>query len=124
MALQPGTEPYQKAQAAMTEILTGRARRKADSISYKDLALLLQDQGHPVHWRGTTISQLLKDLCLQEFKVGGPMLSAIVVNAPAHRGRPSQAFYDLARQSPFSRGENWTWEKERDHVYAHYADAD
>jgi hypothetical protein len=48
------------------------------------------------------------------------MLSAIVVNAPIKRGRLPQAFYDLARSYPFNRPADWTWEQERDRVFAHY----
>ena len=121
--IRSGTPEYRRALAAMTTLLKARAADDGTLINYKRLCDTLKAQGHPVHHRGELIGLLLKDLCLQEAAQGAPMLSAIVVNAPIERGQPSQAFYDLARSYPFNRGSDWTWEKERDSVFAYYSKA-
>ncbi|MEY9969027.1 hypothetical protein ABIA33_007114 [Streptacidiphilus sp. MAP12-16] len=123
MALQPGTPEYREALAALTTVLTVRAQTGNELYTYKQVALLLQDLGHPVHWRGSTLSLLLGDLCRQEAAKGAPMLSAIVVNAPVRYGKPSQRFFDLAGEYPFNRGEGWTWEQERERVFDYYSQA-
>ncbi|MFD3452776.1 hypothetical protein ACFWVC_11375 [Streptomyces sp. NPDC058691] len=120
MPTRTGTPEYEAALDAMTVILTAKASEGV-LINYEKVSIALKGQGHTVHHRGELIGQLLKDLCLQEAKKGAPMLSAIVVNAPITRGRPSQAFYDLARSYPFNRDADWTWEQERDRVFTYYS---
>jgi hypothetical protein len=119
MPIHAGTPEYKAALDAMTVIVADKAVA-GSLINYKALCDTLKAQGHPVHHRGELIGQLLKAMCLQEAANGSPMLSAIVVNAPIARGRPSPAFYDLAHSNPFNRGTDWTWEQERDRVFASY----
>ncbi|TDT97284.1 hypothetical protein EDD99_5396 [Streptomyces sp. 846.5] len=104
----------------MTTVVKERASWRGPLFYYEELSKILKGQGHPVHHRGTLIGLLLKDLCLQEAAVGAPMLSAIVVNSPIRRGKPSPAFFELARSYPFNRGAEWTWEQGRDHVFSYY----
>ncbi|MFE5586391.1 hypothetical protein [Kitasatospora sp. NPDC056531] len=49
------------------------------------------------------------------------MLTAIVVNKQSKR--PSDQFEALAKTAPFRRGDEpgWTWETERERVFAHYS---
>ncbi|MFJ6216710.1 hypothetical protein ACIQGZ_25780 [Streptomyces sp. NPDC092296] len=91
--------------------------------SYSALSADLDAVEHPVCHHSSTMSRLLEEVCRQEQRAGSPvMLSAIVVKA---RRVPSEQFFVLAKQSPFHRQDqaDWTWEKERDRVFAHYRQA-
>ncbi len=104
----------------MVEIIKGWA---ADGRTdyYGTLSESLRDAGFSVPPRGTLMSSLLEAACRVEADRGVPvMLTAIVVNK--QHQRPSEQFEVLAKTAPFQRGDEpgWSWEAERDRVFAHY----
>ena len=114
-----GTEAYAAALDATVTILQQWAREGRTGW-YSALSAELKELDHPVHHRSKTMSELLEDACRREYSNGGLMLSAIVVNKVG--GKPSGQFFELAKTSPFHRTDpGWTWEDERDCVFAHYS---
>ncbi|MET7529724.1 hypothetical protein [Streptomyces goshikiensis] len=115
-----GTEPYDAALDAMIIVLQRWAREGRKNGWYSALSAELQALGHPVHHRSKTMSELLADVCHREWANGAPMLSVIVVNKT--NGTPSGQFFELAKAGPFHRTDSdWSWERERSRVFAHYS---
>lgn len=115
-----GTEQYNAALDAVIAILQRWAREGRTTGWYSALSAELKENGHQVHHRSKTMSDLLADTCHREHKGGAPMLSALVVNKAS--GRPSGQFFELAKSAPFHRAApDWSWELERAHVFAHYS---
>ena len=110
---------YPAAVEAAVEILRERARR-AETITYGGLSAELATRGFasvPPH-RGI-MTYLLKDVCLHGNEDGrAPMLSAIVVNKASQE--PSGQFSVLARNPPFSRPTDWSWQDEQRNVFTRY----
>lgn len=116
-----GDPQYWAAVDAAVPIVESWAR-EGQTKAYSDLSRELRACGHRVHFQGLVMSHLLKDICLRgnEDHAKG-MLSAIVVNKSSRL--PSGQFFELARVT-FGRTElDWSWERERDRVFADYAEA-
>ncbi|WP_416876423.1 hypothetical protein [Kitasatospora sp. SC0581] len=118
--LKHGSDAWCAARDSMVEIIKGWA---ADGRTdyYGTLSESLRDAGFSVPPRGTLMSSLLEAACRVEADRGVPvMLTAIVVNK--QHQRPSEQFEVLAKTAPFQRGDEpgWSWEAERDRVFAHY----
>ncbi|WAP58313.1 hypothetical protein [Streptomyces sp. S465] len=87
--------------------------------TYKALSEAVAPE-HRVHYHGSTMSLLLADVCRQDSTGPEPMLSALVVNGST--GKPSGQFFELAVTEFHREGPGWTWERERDAVFARYRD--
>lgn len=110
---------YPAAVEAAVEILRKRAQQ-GQTITYGELSAELAAQGFDSipPYRGV-MPYLLKDVCLHRNEDGrAPMLSAIVVNKASRE--PSDQFSGLARNLPFSRPTNWSWQDEQQQVFAQH----
>lgn len=112
-----GDAEYQNARDAMVEILRGWAAQ-GRTDTYKALSEALAPE-HRVHYHGRTMSLLLADACRLDSAGSDPMLSALVVNGSTRR--PSPQFFELATVEFRRRLPDWTWEQERDAVFARYS---
>ncbi|MFF4289559.1 hypothetical protein ACFY0R_30295 [Streptomyces sp. NPDC001633] len=112
---------YLAAVQVAVDILRERARQAQD-ISYGDLSVGLRERGFAgVRPHLGIMTYLLKDVCLHGNEDGrAPMLSVLVVNKTSRV--PSEQFSVLARQPPFSRLGDWTWQEERRAVFAAFRD--
>ncbi len=118
--LRYNSEAWLAARDRMVEIIKDWAAEGRTDF-YSTLSALLRESHFSVPPRGTLMSDLLAAACRVEEGRGAPvMLTAIVVNK--RTGRPSDQFQALAETEPFLRGNvpNWTWEKEKAAVFAHY----
>ncbi|PWI45374.1 hypothetical protein [Streptomyces sp. ICBB 8177] len=111
-----GEAAYVATRDAMVEVLRGWAR-EGRTDTYKKLSETLAPE-HRVHYHGSMMSRLLADVCRQDSTGPDPMLSALVVNGTNRK--PSGQFFELAVTEFHRRDPNWTWEQERDAVFARY----
>ena len=111
-----GDADYLAARDAMVEVLRGRAR-EGRTDTYKALSEAVAPE-HRVHYHSRMMSLLLADVSRQDSTGRDPMLSALVVNASS--GQPSDRFFELAVTEFRRRDPEWTWERERDAVFARY----
>jgi hypothetical protein len=107
---------YMAAQDAMVGVLRGWAREERVD-TYKTLSEVLAPE-HRVHYHGRMMSLLLADVCRLDSNGSDPMLSALVVNGSSKK--PSGQFFELAVTEFRRRDADWTWERERDAVFARY----
>ncbi|MFJ4517494.1 hypothetical protein [Streptomyces sp. NPDC088816] len=113
-----GDADYMAARDAMVEVLREWAR-EGWTDTYKTLSEALAPE-HRVHYRGRMMSLLLGDVCRRDSTGPEPMLSALVVNGSSQK--PSDQFFELAVTEFHRRDPDWTWEQERDAVFARYRD--
>ncbi|QHC25047.1 hypothetical protein [Streptomyces sp. GS7] len=109
-------EDYIAALEAMVGVLREWAR-EGRTDSYKALSEAVAPE-HRVHYHGRMMSLLLADVCRQDSTGSEPLLSALVVNGASQK--PSDQFFELAVTEFQRRDPDWTWERERDAVFARY----
>ncbi|MGW7128853.1 hypothetical protein ACWGIA_11035 [Streptomyces bobili] len=111
-----GDADYMAARDAMVEVLRSWAREERVG-TYKTLSQVLAPD-HRVHYHGRMMSLLLADACRRDSSGSDPMLSALVVNGASKK--PSGQFFELAVNEFRRRDPDWSWERERDAVFARY----
>ncbi|GLW13892.1 hypothetical protein Stsp01_06350 [Streptomyces sp. NBRC 13847] len=116
--MQHGDVDYMAALEAMVGVLKSWAR-EGRTDTYKSLSTAVAPE-HRVHYRGRMMSLLLADVCRRDSTGPEPMLSALVVNGSSQR--PSDQFFELAVSEFRRRDPDWSWERERDAVFARYRD--
>ncbi|WP_329129138.1 hypothetical protein OG727_32245 [Streptomyces caniferus] len=116
--MQHGDVDYMAALEAMVGVLK-RWAREGRTDTYKSLSTAVAPE-HRVHYHGRMMSLLLADICRRDSTGPEPMLSALVVNGSSQK--PSDQFSELAVSEFRRRDPDWSWERERDAVFARYRD--